>query len=204
MKKELHVMNIFRLPPLGKIAIEIGQQRYEHFSEIEDPKAQRIILAAIGELVDFVGGYEVLAKDGFVPALQLMQKQEEQPLEQQQAAFLASLEAERDAVREQNIGRKGSILSGARPSIPADEDRFVEQTIKRKLTIVEQIDQIIQEYLQQIPELADRSIHLQQNPLGGLRIRVDNQYYERPGDVEDKRIRLLIKKALKDWESKES
>lgn len=203
MKKELQVMNIFRLPPLGKIAIEIGQNRYEAFADIEDPKAQRIIMAAIGELIDFVGGYDVLAKDGFAPMLQHVQKQE-QPLEAQQAAFLANLEAERDAMKEQNIGRSGSILGGIRPSLPSDHDQLIEQQTKRKLTIVEQIDQIIQGYLQQIPELADRSVHLQQNPLGGLRIRVDDTYYERPGDVEDKRIRLLIKKALKDWESKDS
>jgi hypothetical protein len=70
----------------------------------------------------------------------------------------------------------------------------------KSTNVVEQIDAILQRYLVLDPELAERSIHLQQDASGGLRIRVDNNFYETPKDIEDPKIQMIIRRALKDWE----
>lgn len=83
------------------------------------------------------------------------------------------------------------------PASPAPE----QAPSPRELSIVEQIDAILQKYIAADPRLARRSIHLEHAPNGGLRITVDNNYYQRPAEIEEKEVQLVIKMALKEWES---
>jgi hypothetical protein len=78
---------------------------------------------------------------------------------------------------------------GKKPAAPAPQ-----------LSVVEQIDAILQRYLLADPELADQDIHLRQDGAGGLRIVVDDHSYPSPKDIEDPKIQGLIKRALQDWE----
>ena len=52
MRRELEVMRVLRVPPLGKLVVEVDNVRYENLAEITDEKAKRVLLAAIGELID--------------------------------------------------------------------------------------------------------------------------------------------------------
>ena len=71
----------------------------------------------------------------------------------------------------------------------------------KMLSLVEQVDAILQRHLLTEPELAERNIHLVQDPSGGLIIEVDGQRYQRPREIENPRIQLMIKQALKEWEA---
>ena len=64
MRRELEVMRILRVPPLGKLVAEVNGERYQNLSEITDEKARRVLLAAIGELIDFAGSYQALVDAG--------------------------------------------------------------------------------------------------------------------------------------------
>ena len=44
MRRELEVMRVWRIPPLGKLDIEVDGQRYQNLSEITDDKVRRILL----------------------------------------------------------------------------------------------------------------------------------------------------------------
>jgi hypothetical protein len=68
------------------------------------------------------------------------------------------------------------------------------------LTVVEQIDAILQRYLVANPDLARHNIHLRQDGSGGLRIIVDGQSYQSPREIEDHEIQAVIKRALQEWE----
>ena len=72
----------------------------------------------------------------------------------------------------------------------------------KNLTIVEQIDAILQRRIAENPDLNNRTIHLIGNPNGGIKIDVDGKLYNRPKEIGDQQIQLIIKKALKEWESK--
>ena len=76
-----------------------------------------------------------------------------------------------------------------------------ETSANKMLSLVEQVDAILQRHLLADPELADRKIHLVQNASGGLIIDVDGKRYERPRDIENPQIQMMIKRALKEWES---
>ena len=202
MRKEIEIMRVLRVPPLGKLVVEVNSQRYESLSEIKEENVRHLLLAAIGELMSFAGGYQKLVDAGVAPPLDTPASTagEGTSLTQQQANFLASLEAERDALKGVPAPKPSfPVLSGVQPR--AEPARTPPVSEAKSLNLVEQIDAMLQQYVAADPELARRSIHLVQDPNGGLQIEVDGKYYRRPREIEDRKIQLVIKRALKDWES---
>jgi hypothetical protein len=186
-------MRVLRVPPLGKLVAEVDGQRYQSLSEITDEKVRRVLLAAIGELIDFAGNYQVLVDAGVASALHVSSV-EEPPLEQQQAEFLARLEAERDAAK--------GVSTPQLPPVVLDEAKSSpEAASKQPLSVAEQIDEILQKHLAAQPEMADRSVHLVQNPAGGILIEVDGRQFGKPGDIPEPMIQQLIKRAVKEWDA---
>jgi hypothetical protein len=193
-------MRVLRVPPLGKLVAEVDGQRYESLSEITDEKARRVILAAIGELINFAGNYQALVDAGVAPAISGPAAEEQPPLEQQQAEFLARLEAERDAVKKTPPPPPTmAVLGGAKLS----EDALVakEEARKRPLSVAEQIDEILQKHMAAEPGMAGRAVHLVQNPAGGILIEVDGKKFNKPGEIPEPAIQQLIKRAVKEWDS---
>ena len=202
MRKEIEIMRVLRVPPLGKLVVEVNGQRYESLSEIKEENVRHLLLAAIGELMIFAGGYKKLADAGVAPPLNTPEPAaaEGPSLTEQQASFLASLEAERDALKATPSPRpRPPVLSGVQPRVEPARTPPASET--KSLNLVEQIDAMLQRYVAAEPGLAGRSIHLVQDPNGGLQIEVDGKYYRRPREIEDRKIQLVIKRALKDWES---
>ncbi len=206
MQKEIEVMQVLRLPPMGKLVVSVKNERYEKISDIEQGNTKRLLLAAIGELIDFAGGYQELVNAGVasnisVPNMSVATSPEQTAaetssqtdvLQEQRHQFLSNLEAERDAIRATPPPKpKFPIMSGLRPTIP--------QT--KTSNLVAQIDNILQTHLAQNPEFANQSIHLLQSPAGGLQIEVDGILYQKPQEIKNKKIQLLIKRALKEWEA---
>ncbi len=205
MEKEIEVMQIFRIPPMGKLVVSVNGQRYQHISEITEPNKKRLLLAAIGELIVFAEGYQELVNAGVAPHLKpspLQPNSDNSPADllEKQQQFLAKLEAERDAIKATPPPKPSfPILSGVRPVLPNPDQ---PESIKNKsLTLVEQIDQILQKHVASDPELNEHSIHLIQGLKGGLQIRIDDTLYEKPRDIPNKKIQLVIKRALKEWET---
>jgi hypothetical protein len=200
MHRDLEVMRVLRVPPLGKLVAEVDGQRYESLSEITDEKARRVILAAIGELINFAGNYQALVDAGVAPGISGPAVEEQPPLEQQQAEFLARLEAERDAVKKTPPPPpKVAVLGGAKLSEEALAAK--EEARKRPLSVAEQIDEILQKHIAAEPGMAGRSIHLVQNPAGGILIEVDGKTFNKPGEIPEPAIQQLIKRAVKEWDS---
>ena len=201
MRNEIEVMRVLRLPPMGKLVVQVNNNRYETLSEIQEENVKQLLLAAIGELVVFAGGYNNMVEAGIAPPITptASGKQSEPTLEEQQAKFVASLEAERDSLRATPRPKpQFPVLSGIQPSF--DDD--LPPKPPKALSLVEQIDAILQKHVEADPSLLERVIRLEQNPKGGLQILVDGTYYQRPKDIEDMQIQLVIKKALKEWEAR--
>ena len=232
MKKEVEVLRIVRIPPLGKLVMQVGEQRYEHFNEITDEKIKQVVLAAIGELVGLVGGYQVLTNAGVAPDLTpAAPPPAEQPLTPEQARFMAQLEAERDALQTALRQKTGQPIidledlvdepvkqpkeEAERPLVPPTPTPAQEapqpkpqptppppaKPTKDRAQIVQQVDAILQQHLSNNPEFVGRSIHIIQNPAGGVGIDVDGAIYRKPQEIEDQAVQALIKQSLKEWES---
>lgn len=194
MKNEVEVMHVLRVPPIGKLVVEFKGNRYQNISDVSEENVSRLLLTAVGELVSFAGGYENLVKEGLAPPLAPAGggTGEDESISEKQARFLAQLETSRDATKIE----KKSPPSMAMPGISR-----VSNQPSTALSPVEQIDEILQRYIAADPELSHRSIHLVQHPAGGLQIDIDSQSYQRPSEIEDQRVQILIKKAIKEWEA---
>ena len=195
MQNAVVVMRVLRMPPMGKLVVEVNKNRYEKWDEVTDENVKRLLLAAIGELIVFADGYENLVEAGFAPPL-TKTDEPERDLSELQAEFLASLEADRSALKTTSPAQTSSFI--ARASVPLGQKPA--KVSNEPLTVVEQIDAILQRYLVANPHLASHDIHLRQDGTGGLRIVVDGQSYQSPKEIENHEIQTLIKRALQEWE----
>jgi hypothetical protein len=69
------------------------------------------------------------------------------------------------------------------------------------LSIVQQIDSILQEHLMNTP-LAKRGVRLQESPQGGVEVYVGLQKFNAVDDVPDEVIKATIRAAIAEWEKK--
>jgi hypothetical protein len=198
MENEVEVMQVIRVPPSGKLVVQINGQRYDKLSEITSSTLKQRLITAIGELIVFVDGYDVLVDAGVAPPPVASSSESSQPssIKARRAAFEASQTQNLSnnlSSRESIVAPTEPIIAGTSTAEPADQSL--------ELDIVGQIDILLQKYVAADPSLAGRSIHLAQDPNGGLQIRVDNQVYSDPGEVNENSIRLAIKGALEEWNS---
>ena len=204
MDNLLEIMRVLRKPPMGKLVVGIGDKQFAHLNDVPDPKARQRILAAIGELVSFAGGYEVLENAGLAPpskALGSDRVRNDEELTPAQEKFLESLKAtpaETEAPASQSRMRTLFDRRTERTTMAVAEEPVAPPQPR---SIAEQIDVILQELIDQDSSLQGRGIRLESSNSGGLQINVDGETYQRPGQVPDKQVQELIKVALKRWES---
>ncbi len=202
MRDEIEVMRVLRTPPLGKLLVSAGGVRLSSLSEVQDPALRQRLLAAIGELIVFAGGYNQLSEAGVAPPLEgaTPARPADAPLTAEQEAFLSSLERELKATVSKDKDK--GTLPGAQTAADLSRQLDMLEAEGSSINLVADIDRILQRRLAAEPSLAGRSIHLEQPPDGPLRIRVDNRIYEHPRDIEDATVRLILRQALAEWESR--
>lgn len=187
MDKEIEVMRIIRIPPLGKLVIQVNDTRYDTLDQIPDERLKRRLITSIGELIGFAGGYQTLVDQGIAPPIGPQMpsgslQSQTALLKEQQNRFLETLEKEAEAVKQAKTKAK-QVQSTQTPE-----------------HIVAQIDKVLQKHVQQEPSLSDHSIHLISAANGGVQIDVNGTRYNKPKDIENRVIQKVIKQALKEWE----
>ena len=188
MRKEIEVMRVLRTPPLGKVVVEIGSNRYLNLDEIPEADARRRMLAAIGDLVVFAGGYQRLVDADVAP-----------PLAAAARTPAPALPQTRDLTAPPPIPTPDVQPPPVIPK-PVNTGPLMTAATPTMTNIAAQIDEILQRHIAGDPALANRTIHLKQSAAGGLIIEVDNRSYKRPNEIEEKEVRDVIKRALKEWE----
>jgi hypothetical protein len=201
MRDEIEVMRVLRTPPMGKLLVAVGAARHTSLDEVQDPAVRRRLLAAIGELIVFAGGYNQLLEAGVAPPLEAPAAAtggSDEPLTAEQEAFLSSLEQELKATVRRGANQPASARSATEFEMDLDDMATEHSTVN----LVADIDRILQRHLAGEPALAGRNIHLEQPPDGPLRIRVDNRIYAHPRDIEDATVRHILRQALMEWEGR--
>jgi hypothetical protein len=182
---------------MGKLVISFNNQRYASIEEISEANIRQLFKTAIGELITFAGGYQKLVDAGVAPPLTAPQAASAAAGEVDEAeAFVNKLEREKEELKSAGPKPNPSLLANLRRR-PATN----EASANKMLSLVEQVDAILQRHLLADPDLAKHKIHLVQDARGGLIIDVDGKRYERPRDIENPQIQVMIKRALKEWES---
>lgn len=198
MQNEIEIMQVLRVPPMGKLVIQFNDQRYESIDEVSEANVRQLLKTAIGELITFAGGYQKLVEAGVAPPLSTPRAATGTVSGEVDEAerFVSQLEREKEELKSAGPKPSPSLLANLRRR-PASN----EASANKMLSLVEQVDAILQRHLLANPELADRKIHLVQDANGGLIIDVDGKRYQRPRDIENPQIQVLIKRALKEWEA---
>ena len=198
MQNEIEIMRVLRLPPMGKLAVSFADKRYTAIGEISEANVRQLLQAAIGELITFAGGYQNLVDAGVAPPLAISQPPSSGGVMQKDESekFIEQLEREKNELKTTGPKPSPALLANMRRR-PAT----TEASASKMLSLVEQVDAILQRHLLNDPELAEHKIHLVQAPGGGLTIDVDGKRYTRPRDIENRKIQVLIKRALKEWET---
>lgn len=100
--------------------------------------------------------------------------------------------------------------------MPGDLPKFkVEEAVKPtakgkyeavplpELNIAEAIEAYLQHKLKFTPEYATRVLHVLSAPGGGVRIQVDNTFYEAVGDIADPAIRAFLQQTIAEWQARQ-
>jgi hypothetical protein len=179
MDNEMVVMSVTRVPPMGKLVVDSLGARYESMADVPDEAVQRMLTAAIAELVVFAGGYDKLVQAGLAPPL-TGESGIPATMEERQAAFESAVARQRDEL----------LVETAAGPAEADEP----------LSIPDQINPIIEKHLAANAQLAGHTVRLEQDLRGNLSVICDGRIYERPDLIEDQAIRKAIRAALSEWD----
>ena len=216
MDKSLEIMRILRVPPLGKLVVELGGKQFEKLEDVPDGRQRQMALAAIGELIAFGGSYQKLVDAGFAPPLAPPPPKQEEPMTAAQAAFLASLRGSEKIVTDpinlvRQLAVEGQVNPPAPPAAvappvppPTPEPIPAPPPITPAATAVPpdpitQLNAILQKHLAKAPELNGQLIQLEAHN-GGVQLNVNGTFYAKPSDVPDPLTRMIVKAARQEWD----
>lgn len=178
---ERELLRVSRAAKEG-LGVFVQGRRYRHLQQITDPQVGSETIEALKAVLAFA--------DGWLPALR--QQEAPQPAPKRTAvdeeAFLAQL-------RQADLfpGEKASGLS-FRPR------RHASHAAPGLLvTPAEAINELVQERLQERPDLAGHSISLTTARDGGLCIHVGLQSFDAVDSIPDPEVRGLIQDAIHEW-----
>ncbi len=200
MDNVLEVMRIKRLPPMGKLVIEVGNQQFDRLSQIQDPVIKQLVVAAVGELVVFADGYQTLADAGVAPPLinheSGGESNQEPSISEREASFHAALEEQRLAALAGDMD-----LSGSNPDRASNSTTIDPAQLEDDLDIAGQVDVFLQNQINKDPDLRGRSIHIVGDSSGGLNITVDGVSYSKPTEIAETSVKSAIQLALREWDT---
>jgi len=156
----------------GELAIYVQGQRCRHLREVTDPQVGRETIEALKAMLAFAEGWLPSSPPTPVPPPARKSSVDEK-------AFLERLQ-------------RANLFSAAGPSKSSRTDPLIP---------AEAINELVQERLQERPDLAARSIRLSTESDGTLRIDVGLQSFESVGDIPEPAVRSLIQDAIHEWES---
>lgn len=81
---------------------------------------------------------------------------------------------------------------------PLVSEKVVEKH-KRQMSIVEQVDDVLQDLLTS-SSFSEKNIRLTESPNKGVIVWVGNEYYEGINAVPDEEVKRIIRQAVKKWE----
>lgn len=219
----LEVLRLLRDRATGALIVEVEGKKYRALREIKDERVGRQVLQAAANLVHFTGviqaydrartsqpsslsAAEPTATDS-PPAPSTVALEEVPPVPRTPAPpsvereFLQSLVQQRRP-REEEIKPSLSPIEFFRRSFTARRRARVQGDMPAPRSFVEEIEEILQRFLRTYPSFIDREVevHVGAAQGGGIRIQVENEFYDTPDDIPDPEVRGILKAAIQEWE----
>jgi cytoskeletal protein RodZ len=216
------VLRLLRDRDTGALIVEVKGEKYRALREIKDERIGRQVLQAAANLVHFTGviqahdrartsqpsslsAAEPTATDS-PPALSTVALEEAPPVPRTPAPpsvereFLQSLVQQRLPKEEETRKASLSPIEFFRRSFSARRRARVQGDIPSPLSFVEEIEEILQRFLRTYPSFIGKEVHVGTAQSGGIRIQVEDEFYDTPDDIPDPEIRGILKAAIQEWE----
>jgi len=217
----VEVLRLLRDRVTGALIVEVEGQQYRALRGIKDERVGRQVLQAAADLVRFTG---VLQPQGQAepPQPSLLSTAEPSPtdfpvpsppvLEQSppvprtpappsvEREFLQSLVHQERPKEEEAQKPSISPLEFFRRSFTARRRARVQDDMPSPRSFVEEIEEILQRFLRTYPSVISKEVHVGTGWGGGIRIQVENEFYDTPDDIPDPEIRGILKAAIQEWE----
>lgn len=164
-----------RRTPLGEWDIQVEGQRYRSLEAVPEDEVRQEVLSALRELATFARGY---VQSGGQPT----------PARRPASPSPEATPSASMARRLPTDARSATIRASGPPSLMPT------------INLAEEIGEIVDEMLEDLPALAGRSIRLHNAPEGGVLFAVDGKLYHDVAEIPDQAIQELIRRATKEWE----
>lgn len=199
VRSQREAREVVHTQPLTKAEMEVPIVEVPAFTTVENKILEENLLDE--DEVDFAIGRDQedgrlrIEMDGHwhdsIESLNALQRERLQQGLRESASWLGLLLA-----REQVVEPKAAVTAGNPPTkvvVPVNE------LPSRKLTIVEQVDEILQDILE-AEGLQDRNIRLSDMVNRGVIVWIGQQFYEGIEAVPDVEVKQLVRRAVRKWE----
>lgn len=213
----------------GALVVEVEGQKYRRLSEIKDGRVGRQVLQAAADLVRFTeviqppGQIRIPspppppvaepvvsvppAAPSTLPRQTPADLEREPPVPRTPAPpavereFLESLRQQRQQQQQEEAPKPSlSPIEFFRRGFAARRSANAQDAVSPPRSLAEEIEEILQRFIRTYPTLVGKEVHVGTGPGGGIRIQVENEYYNTPDDIPDAEIRGIIKAAIQEWE----
>lgn len=89
------------------------------------------------------------------------------------------------------------------PSKSPASEVLEEDEDAEPVSIVDQIEETLQQRLREHPNFRYRTMHIRQAPDGGVRVEVDGTFFDGVGDVADEEAKAFIQSVIREWEARQ-
>lgn len=206
------VMRVIRDEETGRLLVEVEGRRYAHIREIGDARVGRRVLWAIADLVRFTGGMatnpQAMRSIGEPPPAAAAAAPTTGPVAPPPVS--ATPPPVSVTSSPPPISTRSTVSSLAEPERPRySMTEFFrrglqpnEPAVAGPTSFIEEIDEILQGYLERLPQRPVESVHVLSAKDGTLCIEVGDTRYDSVEQVPLPEIQQLIRAAVAEWEQR--
>ena len=165
----------------GELVIFVQGQRYQHLREIKDPRLGDETVKAIRRMLTFA--------EGWLPS----PSQEPSPPSPTQSTV------DEESFLEQL--RQGDMfpVETSPPGLFSRRKHKPSQPLAPLLTPADEINELVQQRVQERPDMAKRDIRITTSADGSLRIRVGLHTFTKVDDISDPEVKSLVQDVIREW-----
>ncbi len=181
----VEVLRVFRDISDGTLIVEISGQRFTSLAELRTAALERRFLRVLEEMQHFSASPRLTSRPAAPPTTtETPETTEPNAPDDEDLPSLALGSMFRQM-------RRAAMGQAPQPNEPPPQ-----------LSIADEIEALLQEKLTALPAFHERAIHVTASPSGGVRIQVDERFYEGVDEIEEKDVRLLLQEVVSEWQQR--
>jgi hypothetical protein len=180
----VELLRVWRDLTDGMLVVEIGGKRFRSLNELRSADLERRFLNVVRDLDTL----STLPRKAPAPS---------SPARDETPPATARPQPPPEEGQPTSMG-PGAMLRQMRRVAMGQTPEPVEQKPER--SIADQIEDLLQARLAEMPSFSGREVHVRPSLSGGVRIEVDGKVYDGVGDVDDDDVRDLLAGVVREWE----